>query len=556
MTVVSEQLALAPRADQTSTARRARVALAVVAFVVPLLYAAHTHHVWEDYLITFRHAQNWVLGRGLTYNPPERVHGFTSPIGVLLPAVFYRLTGAGDSYLPALWVFRFVSAAVFAAAVLCFARVVDAHDGAGKRRGWALLLPLLLLLDAKSVGFAANGQETAFMLLFLGVAVDCLTRDSGRRRVLPLAVAIAGLQWTRPDAFLFAGAVGFAAVCFAARGQRRDVAIRLSKAIAIAVVLYLPWIVFTWAYYGSPVPHTIRAKSSFLSSAGDLTNLYAGLRAPLLDLPNRMAAALMPIYASMGTWPAWADVVAKVLTVGAGLYWLLPRGDRTGRVASLAFLLISVYFCYVPLYPWYLPPAGLLALVVIGRAVQRPEAFARAGLPSAAETGNPARRWAPPAVLAGILAWQSFLLVAGVHAVRVQQSIVEDGVRTRVGQWLKDHVRPGQTVYVECLGYVGYFSQAHMLDWPGLASPEVLRVKGPQSRMHTLVPKLRPDFIVARPGESALMRGKPYFNEHYSLAHTFDAREELARQGDFYGRAYAYYDAVFEVYQKDPDPSP
>src|SRR5436305_1716283 len=44
-------------------------------------YVAYTGHVWEDYFITFRFSKNLVEGRGLVYNPGDRVHGFTSPIG-------------------------------------------------------------------------------------------------------------------------------------------------------------------------------------------------------------------------------------------------------------------------------------------------------------------------------------------------------------------------------------------------------------------------------------------------------------------------------------------
>ena len=59
---------------------------AVAAALSPLGYALYTDHIWEDFFITFRHSENLARGDGLVYQPGERVHGFTSPLGVLLPA--------------------------------------------------------------------------------------------------------------------------------------------------------------------------------------------------------------------------------------------------------------------------------------------------------------------------------------------------------------------------------------------------------------------------------------------------------------------------------------
>src|SRR5437870_2754322 len=89
------------------------VALTAFAAAVPLAYALYTHHAWEDYFITFRHSQNLCAGKGLVYTEGERVHGFTSPLGVLLPALGYALT-RNSSYLGALWIFRLISIAAFA----------------------------------------------------------------------------------------------------------------------------------------------------------------------------------------------------------------------------------------------------------------------------------------------------------------------------------------------------------------------------------------------------------------------------------------------------------
>ena len=82
---------------------------------VPLLFAALTNHAWEDYYITLRASRNLVDGHGLVFQPGERVHTFTSPLGVLVPAFFTWVVGSGHE-AAALWLFRGLSAGLLGAA--------------------------------------------------------------------------------------------------------------------------------------------------------------------------------------------------------------------------------------------------------------------------------------------------------------------------------------------------------------------------------------------------------------------------------------------------------
>src|SRR3954447_3347042 len=100
----------------------------LAAVAVPTAYTLYTNHIWEDYFITFRHSQNLCEGKGLLFNPPERVHGFTSPLGVLLPALFHRITGMG-SYSPPLWLFRAASLIAFAGSAVFLLHAVSVGVG-------------------------------------------------------------------------------------------------------------------------------------------------------------------------------------------------------------------------------------------------------------------------------------------------------------------------------------------------------------------------------------------------------------------------------------------
>jgi hypothetical protein len=55
-----------------------------------IFFFAYTHRTWEDALITVQHSEDFVRGMGLTHPVPPGegpLHGFTSPLSVLLPLV-------------------------------------------------------------------------------------------------------------------------------------------------------------------------------------------------------------------------------------------------------------------------------------------------------------------------------------------------------------------------------------------------------------------------------------------------------------------------------------
>src|SRR5690242_1687916 len=57
------------------------------AMAVRLGYWIYTSRTWEDALITLQHAENGARGLGLTHTPAAGppLHGFTSPLSVLIP---------------------------------------------------------------------------------------------------------------------------------------------------------------------------------------------------------------------------------------------------------------------------------------------------------------------------------------------------------------------------------------------------------------------------------------------------------------------------------------
>ena len=225
------------------TSLRAKWLVVALAFLAPVVFAAFTHHAWEDYFITLRASRHLVEGHGLVFNPGERVHTFTSPLGVLVPALCTALAGP-DREEAALWLFRLINAALLASGALLLWRRADSLRLGGVGR---VALFGLLIADAKLTDFSINGMETAMLVWFLLLLWSELEAPTGPR-VGWLAAACAGLMWTRPDAFVLAGVLTLAHVIFPARlagaAPHRPWP-ELWRGVLLGGLLYAPW--FAWA---------------------------------------------------------------------------------------------------------------------------------------------------------------------------------------------------------------------------------------------------------------------------------------------------------------------
>lgn len=538
--------------DPPARASKFWVFLALLA--VGFCWAGYTNHAWEDYYITYRASKNLATGAGLTFTAGERVHSFTSPLGTLLPALASLLTG-NSSDDAALWIFRGFSLCAYAGAGVLLWSLA--------RRLWSCQLSAAALVgwyavDTKIVDFSTNGMETAFMMLFLAWTLYALLL-APPRTWLHLGLAWAGLMWTRPDSCVYIAALAFATLVFAPpttvsqgrRGMLRSFAV----GGVIAALLYAPWVLWAWSYYGSPIPHTIVAKGLFHPpvNLGNLPQILWAFPSMLVAHVDMLATTFMPPYSSISGWPALPMQVAFWLACLVAVLWVLPGVRREVRLASFAFCAGEFYlttFVGFPV-PWYVPTNTVFALLALAGVI--------------AQLGGPAAEWHRTrralAVVAGGLLGAGALAVTLLAAqqLRLQQAIIERGGRQQIGEWLRAHAAtPRDTVMLEPLGYIGFYSNLKMLDFPGLSSPEVIaarrraKLRGYPEVWSELIPDLKPDWLVLRPYEAAVVRqhNPAIFARDYVLAKVFDVRPQVAAIPWIVGRGYLVNDACFEVYHR------
>jgi len=517
----------------------------IAGFVLALLFALYTNRVWEDYYITFRSSKNLASGNGLVYNVGDRLHTFTSPLGVLIPAVCSFVTGT-NSDTAALWLFRGICAAAFGGAITLLVSLM-------RKLAWpsiaTALLAVMLLTDAKSLDFTINGMETAFMLLFLAYALWAHLSPRPRQWQ-HLGAAWAGLMWTRPDSFIYIGLI--AAGCWLFNqpdrtgGDRRQQLLLFLKAGLLTTAIYSPWLIWAGWYYGSPIPHTIVAKAAMTEEGAALHKFLHGIwQLPYLIWKGTTTAegSFLPAYYMFPSWPSWSLPFGRILGIIASMVWLIPRLRLECRIASFTYFVAISYLSFVPYFPfpWYLPATTLLAWVALAGTVGQLWLTNRSSL-----------RWIVGAGCVAAVSGGLLLTIAAAQQAKAQQMYVEDGNRRLIGEWIKEHSEPEDTVFMEPLGYIGYFSGLKTYDWPGMSSrevPEACKIVG--IHWQNLILYLEPNWLVLRAdGEGDLTHFSPLLAAlSYERVKDFDRRDDIENL-DIAGRNLLLFDSHFAVYHR------
>ncbi len=358
---MSASRALSPRAQASLTLAVLAVALAALG----LHARAYLPFLCDDALISLRYAKRLLQGDGLTWNPGERVEGYSNLLWVLSTAA---LGGLGVDLITAV---RVLGVLGMAAAVVA---VLHACRPTSPAAAWLVLMTLLFLsLSGPVAVWAIGGMEQPLVagLLAWAIALSYPWLDARRpsfRQVQGAALCFGLLCLTRPDGPLFTAAA-IAAILLI--GRFTGDAVRTGAYLgALPLVLSGLQLAFRLHYYGEWVPNTALVKVSpsikyaldgaryvghgvvamwplvALAAASATVSLRTGFLAARTVLLSVLAVAWAGYLIVIGgdIFPAWRHfvplLVLLTLMVAGGVQWVIRQGRP--RLEAGAGVLMAV----------------------------------------------------------------------------------------------------------------------------------------------------------------------------------------------------------------------
>lgn len=421
----------------------ALIALLLLSLLLRLYLFLDISYSADDALITFRYADNLAAGRGFVYNEGEHVLGTTTPFFTLCLAAFLKL---GCS--PFWSAFLMNTAADFLTAFVLW--TLFSATSASIR--W--IPAALFLFSPETIQWSLSGMETELSIACLFAAFFFAARDSWKSACIAAALA----TLVRID-----GAAALVALTAAHVARRGKLPV---MGMILAAVVLLPWTLFAFRYFGSPIPNSAAAKwalsgQNLLTAAATIL-LKGFLHLHTFGLPL-LVLALAGTYKMVRERKEWLALV--FWTWGYALSYALAAG---------------------PMHPWYYTPfyAGYLALVWAGCVVLAER------IPF---------RWAPAA--AGLIAIIVVLTMSYYRTMTMRDDQQgTNALNGRVGLWLAANAPPGAVVGLKDIGFSGYYSGRRVLDLAGLVSPESIPYR---ARGDFLGPILafHPDFFAFSKGQ-------------------------------------------------------
>jgi len=428
-----------------------RVAVLLTTIAALSVLAWSNRFIQDDAFISFRYARNLVEGAGLTYNPGERVEGYTNFLWTLLMALPFWLGFDPVRFSQGLGI------ALFPGSLYLSYRIARSATGSF----WAAFGAVVFLGTNYTFSiYATGGLETQLQLVLL------------------LGVIALALETPRTSALTPLRACGISLLSAAALATRLDSALPLcllylyiggemlpeegrasSRPLRTSALLIVPgallvsiWLIWKLSYYGDILPNTYYAKMIAVSDS-----LWPGLRyvwifarsywlLPLIFIPFLLRREIR----ENGNRKLGLLGLLCVVVIG---YAIRIGGDFMEfrmMVPALPalFILLAWLMSLLPLRPW---GVALCSLLVIGGSVYHAYTFTwYHGIESARQLENhvyqPDEAWAKagevlgelfgdeddPAIIAttaaGVLPFRSRLPCIDMHGV-TDAWVARNGIR-------------------------------------------------------------------------------------------------------------------------------
>lgn len=424
-------------------------------FVLVALYLAAALHslgfIFDDAYITFRYGQNLASGLGVTFNPGERVEGYTNFTWMLLSSLCSRVGVEPPLVLPLVGIACGVATIVMVQRAGRRLAPVGEH---GERWGGASGAAVVAMTGAMAF-YAVTGLETVLFTALSAAAALALVEDRPERFGVAAGLALL----TRPEGALIAGVGGAWHLAGALRrgGSWRP----LARCVVPIAVIVLPYLAWKLSYFGTIIPNTLHAKS-----------------------PDRSAGL---------------DYVTPVALASAGLFGIALASMRERR--DVARLLLAVWPLWLAAAWWeggdWMPSIRFLAPAVPFLAIAADRAIV-AWLSTPRSHGHHLARKAAVALSLSVWALWNF---NDLRAARDTLAVMESGnpALLRLATLLR--AQGVSSAGLVDIGRVGYETRWRIFDLAGLVDPVIARTPGAHGQKHFPIAHLaarRPDVMILR----------------------------------------------------------
>ncbi len=422
-------------------------------FVACLILLAHQAFYYralgsdaiDDAYISFRYAHNLVAGRGLVFNAGERVEGYTNFLWIVILAFFIRLGFEPSPVAVAL-------GALFSVATLWlvyrFLKLTSLRHSLVP-----IIAVLCLALDGSFALWAVSGMETSmFAFLVLAAATSYLWEWEKEKPGFLSGALLALAAMTRPEGVLVFG-VAVIHQAFARLALQGKLLTSADVARAgVFLVLYFPYFLWRYYYYGFLLPNTFYAKVTVRDSKAQhqrglrhlqtFVSVHLGWLLPLL--------ALVPLLKRKVSF--WLTCLLALVLVYAS-YIVYVGGDW------------SVGRFFVPM----LPAAYILATTGLVEAYRSLQHWV-AKVTNSSRVLLILRCVAFSVLAAALVALFHFSSPGGEHKLFIVhfQAAKATHARSALGKWLHDNVPADTFIAVDAAGQIPYYSGLRTLDMFGV----------------------------------------------------------------------------------------
>lgn len=481
-----------------------------------------SNYTADDAFITFRYAENIASGKGFVYNEGERVLGTSTPLYTLLLALLAKLG------LPIVLLARIINiGADCLTGVLLFLLLRQF------KLGVATFAALFYVLFPRVIVWSVSGMETSLYVLLLVTSLYFYCKENFNLTFLFLGLTFL----TRVDGIILGLAI---LIHFVLQYKKIP-----TKIILGSLGVVLPWLIFSFIYFGSPIPNSVPGKKALYSAS-------------VWETPKwRIFWEFLFLKTKIG-WPLLGLSLA-------GAYRVLTKAKSYAIIVLWTLLyFFFFFFAETKIHMWYYVPfyLGYLILVALGLdfVFEKAEEILRKRLDLSRHKARiflnlktlRTSLFFVLLILAGLIYFQQ--MKRTFRVVTAGQIAMED-IHKQIGLWLLENTQPGDTVCAEDIGYMGYYSGRYILDQDGLISPQAIPFNKNKNRLG-LLKKYKPAYFLigfAGPYFSQVIQSE-WFKKNYQKQTTFDIysvkpdRAKISLKGfDFHVCTYNIYKRIYST---------